>query len=76
MDIEDAVEQMRTQIMASMWKVGTVTGSSSSPARVIVTVQGGSMTVPRVNTYTTPTVGKVALLAATAIGYIAIGEIA
>ncbi|GAA0632121.1 hypothetical protein GCM10010174_61390 [Kutzneria viridogrisea] len=70
------IETMRQQILASLWQVGTVTGSSTSPARVTVTVQGGSMTVPRLASYTTPAVGRAVLIASTPVGWIALHEIA
>jgi hypothetical protein len=76
MKAEDAIELRLKAILDGQWRIGTVTGSSSSPARVIVSVSGGSMTIPRVNTYTSPTVGKAVLIASTPSGYIAIAEIA
>lgn len=75
-EVAKQIELVRTQLMASLWKVGTVTGSSSSPARVIVTVQGGSMTIPRLSSYTPVTVGDVVLIASTPLGWIALGKIA
>lgn len=75
MDTAAAVEQVRQQVLASLWKTATVTGSQSSPARVIVSVQGGSMTIPRLTSYT-PAVGDVVLIASTPIGWIVLSKIA
>jgi hypothetical protein len=74
-DIPAAVERMRRDMLGSLWKTGTVSGSQSSPARVIVTVQNGSMTLPRLASYT-PTTGDTVLIAATSIGWIVLGKIA
>lgn len=71
MDIAAAVEQARRQIMDSLWKTATVSGTSGT--KVIVSVDGGSMTLPRLTSYT-PTVGDVVLIAARTGGWFVVGK--
>lgn len=56
MQIEDALEIRLAELVYDLRKVGTVTGTSG--AQVIVSVQGQSLTLPRLASYT-PTVGDV-----------------
>lgn len=56
MDIADAVAEVQRRIINQLHTVGTVTGTSGT--RVIVTVNGGSLTLPRLTSYT-PTTGDV-----------------
>lgn len=71
MDVEDAVEQRIRQLVEGMWKTGTV--SATSGTKVVVTVQGGSLTIPRLASYS-PTVNDTVLIAATPIGWICLGK--
>lgn len=56
MDIEDAISKALAEFRASLRKTGKVTGTSGS--KVIVTVDGGSLTLARLAQYV-PTVGDV-----------------
>ncbi|QWF78695.1 hypothetical protein [Amycolatopsis sp. CA-230715] len=56
MRIAEAIAHVVDQALAARRKVGTVTGISGS--RVIVSVQGGSLTLPRLASYA-PTIGDV-----------------
>lgn len=47
---EDALEERLAEIVRSLRKTGVVTGTSGT--KVIVTVGGASMTLPRLATYT------------------------
>lgn len=71
MDISVAVEQVRAQLLASLWRTGTVSGTSGT--RVVVSVEGGSMTLPRLASYT-PTVGDVVQIAARPGGWLVLGK--
>lgn len=73
MEIADAVEQIRRQILDGLWKTGTVTGTSGM--RVIVSVDNGSMTLPRLAAYS-PTAGDVVLIAARPGGWFVLGKTA
>jgi hypothetical protein len=66
---------MRRDVIGNLWKTGTVSGTQTSPARVFVTVQNGSLTLPRLASYA-PTNGDTVLIAATPIGWIVLGKIA
>ncbi|GAA1961812.1 hypothetical protein [Amycolatopsis minnesotensis] len=56
MRIAEAIARVVDQALAARRKVGTVTGVSGN--RVIVSVQGGSLTLPRLASYT-PTTGDI-----------------
>lgn len=71
MRTEDAIAALRGELINAIWRTGTVSGTSST--KVIVSVQGGSMTIPRLASYT-PTAGDVVLIAATPIGWICLGK--
>jgi len=58
--LEDAFEERFRQAMAGLLRVGTVTGTAVG-GRVLVTVQGTSMTLPRLTAYT-PVVGHNVLI--------------
>lgn len=66
-----AIADLRAELIAATWRSGTVSGTSGT--KVIVAVQGGSMTIPRVASYT-PTNGDTVLIAATPIGWICLGK--
>lgn len=53
---EDALSVRLTELLDSLRLVGTVSGTSGN--KVIVTVRGASVTLPRLASYT-PTVGDV-----------------
>ncbi|WP_158883990.1 hypothetical protein [Amycolatopsis anabasis] len=65
MNIAEAVARVIDQALASRRKVGTVTGVSGT--RVIVSVQGGSLTLPRLASYT-PATGDIVHIDATVPG--------
>ena len=69
--VADAIAQLRAELIGMFWRMGTVSGTSGT--KVIVLVQGGSMTIPRINGYT-PTNGDTVLIAATPIGWICLGK--
>lgn len=71
MKTEDAIAAIRAEVLNAFWRTGTVTGTLGT--KVIVLVQGGSMTIPRLNSYT-PTVGDVVWIAATPIGWACLGK--
>lgn len=60
MRLDDAVWTELNDLLSRMWRVGTVTGTSGT--KVIVTVDGASLTLPRLATYT-PTLGDVVQIA-------------
>jgi hypothetical protein len=66
-----AIADLRAELIAATWRTGTVSGTSGT--KVIVAVQGGSMTIPRLASYT-PTNGDTVLIAATPIGWICLGK--
>lgn len=66
-----AVADLRAELLAATWRSGTVSGTSGT--KVVVAVQGGSMTIPRLASYT-PTIGDAVLIAATPIGWIVLGK--
>lgn len=65
MDISDAVARAIEELRSSLRKTGKVTGTSGT--KVIVTVQGSSMTLPRLTSYT-PAVDDVVNIDATIAG--------
>lgn len=65
MDISDAVARAIDDLRSSLRKTGKVTGTSGT--KVIVTVQGSSMTLPRLASYT-PTVNDVVNIDSTIAG--------
>jgi hypothetical protein len=69
--IADAVAQLRAELVGATWRMGTVSGTSGT--KVVVAVQGGSMTIPRLAAYT-PVNGDTVLIAATPIGWICLGK--
>jgi hypothetical protein len=60
--LEDAVEKRLDEFRASLLKVGTVTNTSGT--KVVCTVEGVSMTLPRLASYTPVTNGDVVIVAA------------
>lgn len=62
MDLGKAIAQALAEALAACRKVGTVTGTSGT--KVVVLVNGGSMTLPRLESYT-PTIGDVVQIDAT-----------
>jgi hypothetical protein len=66
-----AIADLRAELIAATWRTGTVSGTSGT--KVVVLVQGGSMTIPRLNSYT-PTVGDVVWIAATPNGWMCLGK--
>jgi len=74
MDIPGAVTEKLAEALAACRKVGTVTAISGT--RVIVSVSGGSMTLPRMAHYT-PTVGDVIQIDATVQdSWVVLGKVA
>lgn len=65
MHIADAIARVIDEALASRRKVGTVTGTSGT--QVIVAVNGGSLTLPRLASYT-PTNGDIVHIDATVPG--------
>lgn len=59
MSLEDAVERRLDEFRAGLMKVGTVAGTSGT--KVILTVEGQTMTLPRLTGYT-PVNGDVVLV--------------
>jgi hypothetical protein len=73
-NIAEAVARVLDQALSARRKVGTVTGVSGT--RVIVAVQGGSLTLPRLASYT-PTTGDIVHIDATVPGaWLVIGKTA
>jgi hypothetical protein len=69
----DALTLKLEQMFASRRKVGTVTGTSGT--KVVVTVDGASMTLPRLASYTPVTVGDVVQIDAMVSGsWLVIGK--
>lgn len=62
MSLEDAVEKRLNEFRDALLKTGTVTGTSA--AKVVLTVEGVSMTLPRLASYTPVTNGDVVIVAA------------
>jgi hypothetical protein len=59
--LEQAVEQRFAEVRDSLLKIGTVSGTSGT--KVIVAVEGASMTLPVLTSYT-PVVGHVVYILA------------
>lgn len=59
MELPDAVEKRLAELVEELRKVGTVT--STNGTQVTVTVQGASLTLPRLASYT-PTIGDVVII--------------
>jgi hypothetical protein len=69
----DAITLKLEQLLASRRKVGTVTGTSGT--KVVVVVDGASMTLPRLASYTTPAVNDVVIIDAMVSGaWIVLGK--
>jgi hypothetical protein len=69
----DALTLKLEQLLASRRKVGTVTGTSGT--KVVVTVDGAPMTLPRLASYTTPTAGDSVIIDAMVSGsWIVLGK--
>lgn len=69
---EDAFEQRMADLVSSLKRTGVVTGTAGT--KVVVTVQGGSMTLSRLASYT-PTINDTVII----VGpppYIVIGKAA
>lgn len=60
MRLDDALSIETSEAPARMWRVGTVTGTSGT--KVAVSVDGSSLIIPRLTSYT-PTVGDVVQIA-------------
>ena len=73
MEIPYALEQRLAAIEAGMWRTGTVTGTSGT--RVVVNVDNGSMTLPRLASYT-PAVNDVVIIAARPGNWFVVGKTA
>jgi hypothetical protein len=58
-ELPDAVEKRLAELIEELRKVGTVT--STNGTQVTVTVQGASLTLPRLASYT-PTIGDVVII--------------
>jgi hypothetical protein len=69
---EDAFEQRIADLVASLKRTGVVTGTAGT--KVVVTVQGVSMTLPRLASYT-PTISDSVIVQGPA-PYIVIGKAA
>lgn len=67
---KDAIEQRLADLVSSLRKTGTVTGTSGT--KVVVTVQGTSMTLPRLASYT-PTINDSVIIQGPA-PYIVLGK--
>lgn len=65
MDIAAAIEQRMNELRDSLRKVGTVTGTSGQ--KVVLLVEGSTMTLPRMAHYT-PVIGDVVVIDATKPG--------
>jgi hypothetical protein len=72
MEIPIAVEQRLQAIETGGWRTGKVTAISG--AKVVVTVDNASMTLPKIRAYT-PTVGDVVIVAARPGSWFVIGAI-
>lgn len=57
MDIADAVHQLVADALRTHRKTGVVTATAGT--RVVVTVEGATMTLPRLASYTSPRAGDV-----------------
>lgn len=57
---EDVIEQRLAELVDRLLRVGTVTGTAAG-GRVVVSVDGASMTLPRLTLYT-PVVGHTVLI--------------
>ena len=74
MDLARAVQQAVTEALAACRKVGTV--STFTANRVVVTVNGGTMTLPRMTHYS-PTIGDVVQIDATVPdAWVVLGKVA
>ncbi len=60
MDLHVAIDAALAELRRSARKTGTVTGTSGT--KVVVTVEGASLTLPRLASYTTPTAGDVVII--------------
>jgi CxxC motif-containing protein len=58
--LEDAFEKRLAEFRASLQKTGTVNGTSGT--KVVLLVEGVSMTLPRLSTYTPVTNGDVVIV--------------
>jgi len=70
---EDALEARLQAIVAALWKTGVVSGTSGT--KVVVTIEGGSITIPRLSSYT-PTVADVVIIAGRPGAMFVLGKIA
>jgi hypothetical protein len=59
--VEDAVDARLGQVLDGLLRVGVVSGTATG-GRVVVTVHGASMTLPRLTSYTPVTNDKVLIL--------------
>jgi hypothetical protein len=71
---QDAIELRLQSIVAGLRKTGVVSGTSGT--KVIVTVEGASMTLPRLSSYTSPAVADVVRIDAHPSGWLVLGKIA
>lgn len=70
MQLEDAITD---SFPSEPWRVGIVTGTAG--ARVVVTVEGASLTLPRLESYT-PTIGHTVQIACPKGRWFVLGKIA
>lgn len=70
---DDVLEALTRAPALSTW-IGQVTAIATP--KVTCTVAGGSLTLPRLASYTTPAVGDVVLVLATPGAWIVLGKIA
>ena len=73
MDIPAALDRRLGEAVDSLFKVGTVSGTSGT--QVVVTVNGGTMTIPRITSYT-PTVGDAVQIVCPPGRWFVVGKIA
>jgi hypothetical protein len=57
---EDAIEQRLAELLDGLLQVGTVTGTAVG-GKVVVSLRGASVTLPRLKSYT-PTTGEAVLV--------------
>lgn len=74
MSLADAITRfVRAEVARRIRRTGTVSGTSGT--KVIVAVDGSSMTLPRLASYT-PTVGDIVLIDAAGDGWVVLGKTA
>lgn len=71
MDSADAIEQRIRAVVDGMWRTGTVSGTSGT--QVVVAVDGASLTLPRLSSYT-PVNGDVVVIACPPGAWLVLGK--